>query len=121
MRLLNDVFAAHTMKDALLRLENITEFLKKICKPQLIDWLDGSIEMSLGVLALPVEHRKKSRSTNMLERLNQEYKRRSKVVRIFPNDASCLRLLTAIAMEASEEWIGKPYLNMDVKQQEGHE
>jgi transposase-like protein len=53
------------------------------------------------------------KSTNMLERFNQELKRRSRVVRIFPNEASCLRLLGTLSMEQSEEWeTGRVYLTM---------
>ena len=53
------------------------------------------------------------RSTNMLERQNQELKRRTRVVRIFPSEGSCLRLVTALAMETSEEWQERRYLDMD--------
>ena len=61
---------------------------------------------------MPEEHRKRMRSTNMLERLNQELKRRTRVVRIFPDGSSCLRLVTALAMETSEEWQARCYLDM---------
>ena len=55
------------------------------------------------------------KSTNMLERLNEEIKRRTHVVRIFPNEASCLRLIRALAVEIHENWIeATRYLNMDV-------
>ena len=53
------------------------------------------------------------RTTNMLERYNQELKRRTRVVRIFPDDRSCLRLVTALAIEQSEEWQERRYLDMD--------
>jgi len=61
---------------------------------------------------LPEEHRKKMKSTNMLERFNQELKRRSVIVRIFPNEASCLRLLSALCQETSESWDRRKYLDM---------
>jgi len=61
---------------------------------------------------LPEEHRKKMKSTNMLERFNQELKRRSVIVRIFPNEASCLRLLSALCQETSESWETRKYLDM---------
>ena len=73
------------------------------------------MEESLVVHSLPYEHYKKMKTTNMLERLNQELKRRSRVVRIFPNVESCLRLLGTICQETSEEWANKRYLNMDVQ------
>jgi len=62
--------------------------------------------------ALPAPHRKRMRSTKMLERWHQELKRRTRVVRVFPDGASCLRLVTALSMETSEEWQGRQYLPM---------
>ena len=53
------------------------------------------------------------RTTNMLERFNQEIKRRTRVVRIFPNEASCIRLVPALAMEDNENWLERKYLNME--------
>jgi putative transposase len=68
----------------------------------------------LACYAFPAAHRPRSRTTNGLERLNQELKRRTRVVRIFPNRASLLRLVTALALEQSEEWVsGRRYLDMD--------
>jgi transposase-like protein len=62
---------------------------------------------------LPQQHHKHMKSTNMLERLNQELKRRTHVVRIFTNAASCLRLVRALAVEAHENWLEAiRYLNM---------
>ena len=61
----------------------------------------------------PESHRRRIRTTNGLESLNQEIKRRTRVVRIFPNREACLRLVTALAVEQSEEWItGRRYLDM---------
>ena len=66
------------------------------------------------LLAFPESHRRRIRTTNGLERLNQEIKRRTRVVRIFPNRESCLRLVTALAVEVSEEWVtGRRYLDME--------
>ena len=63
---------------------------------------------------IPAAHRPRIRTTNGLERLNQELKRRTRVVRIFPNRAAVERLVTALAMEQSEEWVsGRRYLDMD--------
>ena len=53
------------------------------------------------------------RSTNMLERNNQQITRRTRVVRIFPNEQSCVRLVTALAIETNEEWMARRYLTMD--------
>ena len=58
------------------------------------------------------------RSTNMLERYNQELKRRTRVVRIFPNAASCLRLICAMAIETNQEWLDRRYLRMDLQEDE---
>ena len=72
------------------------------------------MEECLTCLAFPEGHRRRIRTTNGLERLNQEIKRRTRVVRIFPNRGSCLRLVTALAVEQSEEWVtGRRYLDME--------
>jgi putative transposase len=64
--------------------------------------------------AFPESHRRRIRTTNGPERLNQEIKRRTRVVRIFPNRESCLRLVSALAVEQSAEWVtGRRYLNME--------
>jgi putative transposase len=76
--------------------------------------LEEHIEESFSCLAFPESHRRRIRTTNGLERLNQEIKRRTRVVRIFPNRKACLRLVTALAVEHSEEWVtGRRYLDMD--------
>jgi transposase-like protein len=113
IELLQDVFAAPTVEEAKTRLEKVSQFLLSKKKPDVVEWLEESIDDTLAVLALPKAHRKKMKSTNMLERLNQELKRRSRVVRIFPNDASCLRLLGTICQETSESWDNRKYLNRD--------
>jgi putative transposase len=81
--------------------------------PKLCDWVEDNIEETLTYYRLPLVHHKHMKSTNMLERLNQELKRRTHVVRIFPNMASCLRLVRALAVETHENWLeGTRYLNM---------
>ena len=81
--------------------------------PKLCDWVEDNIEQTLSFYRLPLRHHKHLKSTNMLERLNEEIKRRTHVVRIFPNDASCLRLVRALAVEVHENWIEAPrYLDM---------
>ena len=68
----------------------------------------------LSVLAFPDAHRRLLRTTNGLERVNQEVRRRTHVCRQFPNEASCLRLVSAVLMEISDEWeTGKAYLTFD--------
>jgi putative transposase len=86
----------------------------KASHPQVAAKLEEAIEDCLACYAFPLAHRPRIRTTNGLERLNQELKRRTRVVRIFPNRASLLRLVTALAMEQSEEWVsGRRYLDMD--------
>jgi putative transposase len=81
--------------------------------PKLCDWAEDNIEETLTYYRLPLAHHKHMKSTNMLERLNQELKRRTHVVRIFPNTESCLRLVRALAVETHENWLeGTRYLNM---------
>lgn len=83
--------------------------------PKLCAWVEENIEETFTFYSLPRAHHKHLKSTNMLERLNQELKRRTHVVRIFPNEASCLRLTRAVAVEFHEDWIeGTRYLNMEL-------
>ncbi len=82
--------------------------------PKLVDWVEANIEETLTYYRLPLAHHKHMKSTNMLERLNQELKRRTHVVRIFPNPASCLRLTRALSIETHEDWLeATRYLNME--------
>lgn len=82
---------------------------------KLVAWVEENIEETLTFYRLPAQHHKHLKSTNMLERLNEELKRRTHVVRIFPNAASCLRLVRALAVETHENWIeATRYLNMDL-------
>lgn len=81
---------------------------------KLCAWVEEAIEETWSFYALPAGHRKHLKSTNMLERLNEEFKRRTHIVRIFPNEASCLRLIRALAAEQDEEWVeATRYLNME--------
>jgi putative transposase len=78
--------------------------------PKLSAWLEDNLSEGLTVFDFPLEHRRSIRTTNSLERINKEIRRRTRVAGIFPNEASCLRLVSAILMEISEEWqIGKKY------------
>jgi putative transposase len=81
--------------------------------PKLTDWVEAHVEETFTYYRLPLAHHKHMKSTNMLERLNQELKRRTHVVRIFPNGESCLRLIRALAVETHENWLeATRYLNM---------
>jgi putative transposase len=82
--------------------------------PKLCAWVEENIEETLSFYRLPQQHHKNMKSTNMLERLMEEIKRRTLVVRIFPNAAACLRLVRALAVELDETWIeAMQYLNME--------
>jgi transposase-like protein len=82
--------------------------------PRLVAWAEENIEETLTFYRLPRQHHKHLKSTNMLERLNEEIKRRTHVVRIFPNAESCLRLVRALCVETHENWLeAHRYLNMD--------
>jgi putative transposase len=112
---LRDIFNAKDLPSAEERLQKCVEKYSKSA-PQLADWIEENIPEGLAVFALPSKHRRRMRTTNMLERLHEEIKRRTRVARLFPNEASLLRLVSAIEMEISEEWIaGKRYLDMNVE------
>jgi transposase-like protein len=81
---------------------------------KLTTWVEENVEETFTYYRLPRQHHKHMKSTNMLERLNEEIKRRTHVVRIFPNAESCLRLVRALAVETHENWLeANRYLNMD--------
>jgi transposase-like protein len=83
--------------------------------PKLVDWVESNITETLTFYRLPRAHHKHLKSTNMLERLNEEIKRRTRVVRIFPNVDSCLRLIRALCVETHETWLeDNRYLNMSL-------
>ena len=83
--------------------------------PKLVNWVESNITETLTFYRLPRAHHKHLKSTNMLERLNEEIKRRTRVVRIFPNVDSCLRLIRALCVETHETWLeDNRYLNMSL-------
>ena len=112
---LRDIFNAKNRTCAEERLQQCAEKYSK-SSPRLSEWIEENIPEGLAVFALPGKHRKRMRTTNMLERLHEEIKRRTRVARLFPNEASLLRLVSAIEMEISEDWIaGKRYLDMNIE------
>ena len=81
-----------------------------VSAPRLSAWLEDNLSEGFSVFDFPLEHRRTIRTTNSLERINKEIRRRTRVIGVFPNEASCLRLVSALLMEISEEWqIGKHY------------
>ena len=81
--------------------------------PKLAEWAEENLPMGFTVFDYPSSHRIRLRTTNGLERINRELKRRTRVASIFPNPPSCLRLVSALLAECDDEWMtGKIYLNM---------
>ena len=94
--------------------EAITKYQKTASK--LADWMENNIPEGLTIFSFPAAHQRLIRTTNGLERLNREIKRRTRVVSIFPNEGACLRLVSAILMETSDEWeVGRLYLNLEAR------
>lgn len=82
--------------------------------PDLANWMEQNIPEGLTVLARPQSHRKRLRTVNLVERLNKEIYRRTRVATLFPNEAALLRLVSAVLIEISEEWeTGRQYLNFE--------
>ena len=82
--------------------------------PTLTDWAETALPQGLTVFAFDRRHRRRLRTTNVLERLHQEIRRRTRVATLFPNEASCLRLVTAVVMEISDEWVtNKTYRTLE--------
>ena len=110
MGLLQDVFASRTMEEAQKRGEILAERLRENKKEKIATWIEENLEDCLGVYTTPEKHRVKLRSTNMVERLNEEIKRRCQVIRVFPNRESALRMVSARCLEISDTWMEKKYL-----------
>lgn len=112
---LRGVLDASDRPEADRQLERIVKKYADVA-PRLADWLEANVPEALTVLSLPAAHRRKLRTTNMLERINKEIKRRTRVATLFPNEDSALRLVTAVLMEISEEWeTNRNYLNMETE------
>ena len=107
--MVREITTAPTHAIARKRMDEVIDVLEK-AHPKVSQMLDEHGEEILTIYQLPLLHRRSLKSTNMLERYNQELKRRTRVVRIFPHQESCLRLVTAMAMEMSEEWMVRRYL-----------
>ncbi len=104
------IFNAPDLPEAQRFLDKAVEKYSKSAG-QLSEWLEQNIPEGFTVFALPERQRRKLRSTNMVERLNREINRRTRVASLFPNEASLLRLVSSILVETSEEWeTGKRYL-----------
>lgn len=112
---LRAVFNAPTRPDADRLLERFAEKYQAEA-PQLAEWACDNVPEGLEVFALPGKHQRRLRTSNMVERLNRELLRRTRVATLFPNDESLLRLVTAVVMEITEDWeTGRRYLTMDAE------
>src|SRR5215207_3134333 len=110
---LRGVFAAPSREQAFGIASSVAQKWRQKGNEKVAEHLEEHLEECLTCLTFPESHRRRIRTTNGLERLNQEIKRRTRVVRIFPNREACLRLVTALAVEQSEEWLtGRRYLEM---------
>lgn len=111
---IRDIFNAPDAAEAKRLLERfIAKYQSKA--PKLAAWAAEALPEGMAVFSFPASHRRRLRTTNALERVNKEIKRRTRVATLFPNEQSCERLVTAVAMEISEEWVtGRIYLNMEV-------
>ena len=107
---LRDVWAAPTQTAAAARGAALVAHLRPTL-PLVADWLEQTLPETLGFYALPeAEARRRLRTTNALEREHEEIRRRTRVIRIFPNEASYLRLVTALAADRSDEWAKRRYI-----------
>jgi putative transposase len=112
---LRRVFDAGDEPEATRRLKQMIARYQKPA-PALATWLEENVPEALTVLGYPPPHRRKLRTTNGLERLNQEIKRRTRVATLFPNEASLLRLVSAVLSEISDEWeTQRTYLTMETR------
>nr|WP_321353428.1 IS256 family transposase [uncultured Methanoregula sp.] len=109
---IRSIFDAPDQAKAQERLKDVVkQFQSKA--PKLAEWIENNVPEGLAVFGLPQSHQRRMRTSNSAERLNQELKRRTRVVRVFPNDASLLRLVTALLVEQSDQWeTEKTYLTM---------
>jgi len=102
--LLKDVVGSKTRAAFDIAWQNLIERVESKGKERLLDWLDNTFHEITAYLAFPPEHWSRIKSTNILERLNGEIRRRERCIRIFPDENSCIRLLGAILQDYSEEW-----------------
>jgi putative transposase len=111
---LRSMYGRHNIEEAP---RDLAAWLQKWCAryQRLCDWVETNIEQTFSFYRLPQQHHQHLKSSNRLERLTEEVKRRTHVVRIFPNGDSCLRLVRALAAEIHENWIeATRYLNMEL-------
>jgi putative transposase len=110
---IRSIFTSPDLASAQIRLKERVGFYAKTA-PKLAAWMEFNLPQGFVVYALPTAHQRRMRTSNAIERVNQELKRRTRVAAIFPNEASLLRLISALLCEQSDEWsTSKIYLNMN--------
>ena len=97
------IFNAPDMEEAEHLLSKFLDHYRETA-PKLVEWAEENLPQGFAVFNFPASHRRRLRTTNLVERLNEEIRRRTRVARLFPNEASCLRLVTAVVMEIAEDW-----------------
>ena len=112
LALLREITGASCLESAQNRLREAVDALAGT-HPKVSEMLDLHGEEMLAVYTLPEHHRKRMRTTNMVERLNEEIRRRTRVIRVFPNETACVRIVSALAIENNDEWMERKYLNME--------
>ena len=115
LALLREITGASCLESAQNRMREAIEIMAET-HPKVADMLDQHGEEMLAVYALPEHHRKRMRTTNMVERLNEEFRRRTRVIRVFPNESACVRMISVLAMEINEEWMERKYLDMNLQE-----
>ena len=109
---IRSIFTAPSEDEAKRLLSQLLENYEKSA-PRLVAWAEENIPEGFTAFQFPAEHWRRIRTSNVLERINKEIRQRTRVASIFPNDASCLRLVSAVLMEISEDWeTGRAYLTM---------
>lgn len=109
---LQSIYQARDIDEARRLLSETLEAFEKLA-PKAMLTLEEGFEDVMAVMNLPEKYRKRLRTTNSIERLNQEVRRRDRVIRIYPNEASVIRLLGSVLIEQDEKWSSRKYLNMD--------
>lgn len=109
---LREVFNETSLDNAQQRLKRVAERYQEKA-PKFAEWFEQNAPESFTYFNFPKEHWRKIRTNNNQERLNKEIRRRTRVVSIFPNEAACIRLITAVLQEVHEDWAtGKIYLKI---------
>ena len=106
------VFNASDMTEARRQLQAFCETFQNTA-PKSVDCLEEAFDDAMAVMCFPLKYRKRWRSTNMQERLNQEVRRRERVIRVFPNDEAAFRLIGAVLADINETWMERRYLDMN--------